>query len=76
MYVHKDVYEPLKETLVAYARTVKVGDCAEQGIQLGPIQNRPQYRRLVGLIQHAKDKGYKFLTGGLPDARQSRLRRL
>ena len=64
MYVHKDVYEPLKHALVAYAATVKVGDGAEQGTRLGPINNRPQYERVLGLIQDAKDKGYDFLVGG------------
>jgi aldehyde dehydrogenase (NAD+) len=64
MYVHKDVYEPLKEALVAYAKTVKVGDGAEQGTQLGPIQNAPQYRRVLELIADAKAKGYDFLIGG------------
>ncbi len=64
MYVHKDVYEPLKEALVAYAKTVKVGDGAEQGTQIGPIQNKPQYDRVLDLIQDAKDNGYDFLIGG------------
>ena len=64
MYVHKDVYEPLKEALVAYAATVKIGDGAEQGTRLGPINNRPQYERVLGLIQDAKDKGYEFVIGG------------
>jgi aldehyde dehydrogenase (NAD+) len=64
MYIHKDVYEPLKEALVAYAKTVKVGDGAEQGTQIGPINNLPQYERVLGLIQDAKDKGYTFLIGG------------
>ncbi len=64
MYVHKDVYEPLKQALVAYAATVKIGDGAEQGTRLGPINNRPQYERVLGLIQDAKDKGYEFVIGG------------
>jgi aldehyde dehydrogenase (NAD+) len=64
MYVHKDIYEPLKEALVAYAKTVKVGDGSEQGTQIGPINNEPQYRRVLELIQDAKDKGYTFLVGG------------
>lgn len=66
MYVHRDIYEPLKDALVAYARTVKVGDGSEQGTQIGPINNAPQYRRVLDLIQDAKDKGYTFLTGGNP----------
>jgi acyl-CoA reductase-like NAD-dependent aldehyde dehydrogenase len=64
MYVHRDIYEPLKEALVAYARTVKVGDGAEQGTRLGPINNKAQYDRVLGLIQDARDKGYTFLLGG------------
>lgn len=64
MYVHKDIYEPLKEALIAYAKTVKVGDGAEQGTTIGPIQNKAQYQRVLDLIQDAKDKGYKFLVGG------------
>jgi len=64
MYVHADVYEPLKVALVAYAKSVKVGDGSEQGTRLGPIQNAPQYRRVLNLIADAKDKGYKFLVGG------------
>ena len=64
MYVHKDIYEPLKEALVAYAKTVKIGDGAEQGTQIGPIQNKTQYQRVLDLIQDAKDNGYKFLVGG------------
>lgn len=64
MYVHEDVYEPLKAALVAYAGTVRVGDGAQQGTQLGPINNRPQYERVLDLIRDAKEKGYDFLIGG------------
>lgn len=64
MYVHKDIYEPLKAALVAYAKTVKMGDGAQQGTQMGPIQNLPQYRRVLDLIADAKAKGYDFLIGG------------
>ena len=64
MYVHEDVYEPLKAAIVAYARTVKIGDGAEQGTQIGPINNKPQYDRVLELIQDSRDKGYDFLIGG------------
>ena len=64
MYVHKDIYEPLKEALVAYAKTVKVGNGSEQGTRIGPIQNKAQYQRVLDLIQDAKDNGYSFLVGG------------
>ena len=64
MYVHKDIYEPLRDALVAYAKTVKVGDGAEQGSQIGPINNKQQYARVLELIADAKAKGYNFVLGG------------
>jgi aldehyde dehydrogenase (NAD+) len=64
MYVHRDVYEPLKKAIADYAATVKMGDGAEQGTQLGPIQNRQQYQRVLELIADAKANGYPFLIGG------------
>ena len=64
MYVHRDIYEPLRDALVAYARTVKIGDGSEQGTQIGPLNNEQQYGRVLDLIQDAKDKGYTFLMGG------------
>ena len=64
IYVHKDVYEALRDALVAYARTVKVGDGAEQGTQIGPVNNPQQYDRIRDLIRDARAQGYVFLTGG------------
>jgi acyl-CoA reductase-like NAD-dependent aldehyde dehydrogenase len=64
MYIHKDIYEPLTAAIADYARTVRIGDGAEQGTQIGPVQNAAQYRRVVELIQDAKDNDYSFLLGG------------
>ncbi len=64
IYIHADIYEPLSKAIVEYAKTVKVGDGSEQGTQIGPMQNNAQYRRVLDLIQDAKDSGYKFLVGG------------
>jgi acyl-CoA reductase-like NAD-dependent aldehyde dehydrogenase len=67
IYIHADIYDRLRNAIVAYAKTVKIGDGAEQGTRLGPINNRPQYDRVIDLIRDAQDQGYAFLTGGLPD---------
>lgn len=64
MYIHEDIYERLRDAIVAYAKTVKVGNGAEQGTQIGPINNELQYRRVLDLISDARDKGYTLLTGG------------
>ena len=67
LYVHADIYDSFAAELAAYARGVVVGDPMADGVQLGPVSNRRQYDAVVGLIRDAQDKGYRFLTGGLPD---------
>jgi aldehyde dehydrogenase (NAD+) len=67
VYIHEDIYDELSAALVEYAKNVKVGDGAQQGTGVGPIQNKKQYERVLELIQDAKDKGYKFLLGGDKD---------
>lgn len=64
LYIHEDIYDALAEELVAYARTVKVGDGSEQGTDLGPIQNRMQFEKLKDLLTDAKAQGHRFLLGG------------
>lgn len=70
LYVHSDIYEPLKEALVAFAKTVTVGDGARQGTDLGPIQNRMQFEKLKDLLADAKAQGLSFALGGeVPEGR-------
>lgn len=64
IYIHEDIYDDLSAAIADYARGVKVGDGADQGTAIGPIQNKAQYDRVLDLIQDAKDKGYPFLVGG------------
>jgi aldehyde dehydrogenase (NAD+) len=67
VYIHEDIYDELSQAIADYAAQVKVGDGSEQGTGVGPIQNKKQYERVLELIEDAKDKGYKFLTGGETD---------
>ncbi|BDW81308.1 aldehyde dehydrogenase [Erythrobacter sp. Dej080120_24] len=67
VYIHEDIYDELSAAIAEYAKTVVVGDGAQQGTGVGPIQNKKQYDRVLELIQDAKDNGYKFLTGGNVD---------
>jgi aldehyde dehydrogenase (NAD+) len=64
LYVHADVYDALAEALVVVSKTIRMGDGAEQGVELGPIQNRMQYHRVCGLIDDARANGQTFLIGG------------
>lgn len=68
LYVHESIYAPFCEALVAYARTVSVGDGMLPGTGLGPVQNRVQYRKVCDLIEDSRRNGHRFLLGGdVPD---------
>jgi acyl-CoA reductase-like NAD-dependent aldehyde dehydrogenase len=64
LYVHEDVYDGLRDRLVAIAKATKVGDGAEQGTGLGPIQNVRQYERVLDLLADAKARNLTLLQGG------------
>lgn len=64
LYIHEDIYDELSQALVDYAKTIKVGNGAEQGTDLGPIQNAMQFGKLKNLLADAHANGVNFLLGG------------
>jgi len=64
LYVHEDVYEDISQELVAYAKTVKLGNGLEPSTQLGPLQNKIQFEKVKDLIEATRQAGHQFLLGG------------
>ncbi|WP_369806013.1 aldehyde dehydrogenase family protein [Sphingobium sp. 15-1] len=64
LYIHDDVYDRVRDELVAYARTVKLGDGSRQGTQLGPIQNRMQFEKLKDILADTRQLGVDIPVGG------------
>jgi acyl-CoA reductase-like NAD-dependent aldehyde dehydrogenase len=71
LYVHESIYDEFLGELVAYAKSVKVGDGAEADTRLGPIQNQPQYHKVIEYFEDCKRNRYRFALGGEidPDAK-------
>lgn len=70
LYVHESIYDDVLREMVDFAKTVTVGDGLQQGVDLGPIQNRPQYDKVCQLIEDAKESGLSFALGGaVPEGR-------
>jgi acyl-CoA reductase-like NAD-dependent aldehyde dehydrogenase len=63
LYVHESIYDGLRDRLVGIAKAVKVGDGGEQGTVLGPIQNKRQYDRVMGLLDDARSSGLTLIQG-------------
>ncbi|WP_329343427.1 aldehyde dehydrogenase family protein [Streptomyces sp. NBC_01352] len=70
LYIHDDIYDAVRDELVAYARTVKVGDGTDPDTGLGPIQNKPQFDKVKEYFDDCKANGYTFALGGEIDESQ------
>ena len=66
LYVHDSIYDAVCNALVGFAKTVPMGDGLDESVQLGPIQNEMQFKRVVELVEDAKAHGGRVLCGGAP----------
>ncbi len=63
LYIHEDVYDALRDRLHELAKAATVGDGSQQGVLFGPVQNEPQYRRVLSLLEDARREGLTLLQG-------------
>lgn len=66
VYIQDAIYDRFRDAIAAYAREVRIGNGMEANVQLGPIQNRPQFERVTALIEGARSEGLKFVVGDVP----------
>lgn len=64
LFVHDSIYDKTCAALVAFSRTVMVGDGLDEASMLGPIQNARQLEIVDGMVRDARAEGAKILTGG------------
>ena len=64
IYAHEKVYDALCAALADEARRARVGDGLDAETQYGPIQNRMQYDKVVGILADTKRAGARILAGG------------
>ena len=64
VYVPEALYGRVVDALADRARAVRVGDGAEEGTELGPVNNRPQFERVAELVEDAVRSGARAVAGG------------
>jgi len=64
--VPEALHDDLVECLAEWARKVRVGAGTEPRVQLGPVNNAPQFERVSGLVEDALARGGKAAAGGSP----------
>jgi len=68
-YVHKDVQKKFTEAAVEFAKALKVGNGLDAGIEIGPMFEKRAMEQTSELVDDARKKGAKILTGGKRDSR-------
>ncbi|MBO2453318.1 aldehyde dehydrogenase family protein [Actinomadura barringtoniae] len=66
VYVPESLYGDVVEALAAKASAAKVGDGFAEGVQFGPVNNKPQYERVSELVADALAGGARAAAGGKP----------
>jgi acyl-CoA reductase-like NAD-dependent aldehyde dehydrogenase len=64
LYVHESQYEDVVTKLAEYVSKVPVGNGLEAGTLIGPVSNRMQLQKVEDLVQDAKARGARVVTGG------------
>jgi acyl-CoA reductase-like NAD-dependent aldehyde dehydrogenase len=64
VYVPEALYSPVVNELAELAKALKVGNGLEPGVQIGPLNNEPQFARVQELVDDARANGARIVTGG------------
>lgn len=67
LIVHESVHDELIRLLVERANTIKLGDPTDTETEMGPVANLPQYEKVLGYLQTAREEGAVVACGGGPD---------
>ena len=68
LYVHDSVYEETVAALAARAEAAPMGSGHDKGNRLGPVQNPAQFDIVARLVDDARERGARIVTGGEPAA--------
>ena len=64
LYVHESKFEQTVEALKQIATAVPMGNGMDEGMVMGPIQNKMQFDKVVALVESAKQAGATIVCGG------------
>jgi len=69
LLVQESIHNEFLDKLVAFAKTAKMGNPAELTTQVGPVTTRPQYDKILGYIDVARNEGAQLVLGGAAASR-------
>jgi acyl-CoA reductase-like NAD-dependent aldehyde dehydrogenase len=70
LYVHDSQYEDVVARFASYVEKITVGNGMDPQTLIGPVSNRMQFEKVAMLVEDARARGARILTGGRkPDGR-------
>ncbi|HEX2297122.1 MAG TPA: aldehyde dehydrogenase [Pseudonocardiaceae bacterium] len=67
LIVHADVHDELVRLVAERAARIRLGDPIDPQTEMGPLANRPQYRKVLGYLDTARSEGATIAYGGAAD---------
>jgi succinate-semialdehyde dehydrogenase / glutarate-semialdehyde dehydrogenase len=64
-FVDQKVFKPYAEAFAARAAAVNIGNGLAVGVEMGPVANHRRIEAIEALVEDARSKGAKVLTGGV-----------
>ena len=64
LLLHESLYDKFLDKLVAQIAGLRIGDPASAASQMGPVNSKAHYQRVVHYIEAGKADGAKLATGG------------
>jgi acyl-CoA reductase-like NAD-dependent aldehyde dehydrogenase len=66
LYVHESVYADVVAALAEHAEKAPIGPGSDKANRLGPVQNPAQFEIVSRLVEQARARGARIVTGGVP----------
>lgn len=64
LLVHDSLHDEVVERIEAIVSAMRVGDPLSEDTDMGPINSAGQYRRVISMIDMARQDGARLVTGG------------
>jgi len=64
LLVQKSIHNEFVDKVVALAKTARMGNPMDPDTQVGPVTTPPQYEKILGYMDIAKDEGAEAVLGG------------
>lgn len=64
LLVHESIHDQFLEKFVELAKTARMGDPMDMATQVGPVTTRPQFNRVLSMIDMARAEGAESVMGG------------